>query len=84
MLQGPVSNLMSPFFFIALTTAAKMVKQDHDKHTRGGTKNDVLTDEARMVLDPVYKQLVDGVQIQRRVITDDSIDNNAKSFYYIQ
>lgn len=35
MLQGPVSNLMSPFFFIALTTAAKMVKQDHDKHTRG-------------------------------------------------
>ena len=37
-----------------------------------------------MVLDTVYKQLVDGVQIQRRVITDDSIDNNAKSFYYIQ
>ena len=50
----------------------------------GGTRNDVLTNEARMVLDPVYKQLVDGVEIQRRVITDDSIDNNAKSFYYIQ
>ena len=52
----------------------------------GQPKEEVYTDDARMVLDPIYKQIVDNnVQIKRKIVSNENWGNSLyRNFYYIQ
>jgi len=83
-----VDSTMSPFFFIALTTAANLVKNDNQEIQNSDQNNEVVE-----ILIPVYNNIHSNSWNGHQIVpSDDNIDNDddedqtwvtKKHFYYI-